>query len=802
MDKSGTQSGPYGFAKRSLLTAQHPRLKRDAGLEGTEAVPTPNPSVSAAASTPGSMVPSASVTNKFGSLRSANAASNIASSPHSASPGVPESKERNPAFLQRAGAFEQKTSFAKGAGTTSGGVTSRVGLNREPSVSNNEATTASFVATTHKVASEGDNQGTMKPSVSFSAHVSSASPANASPPPPPVVAVKSALKSNTSTGETLPISNKASSSTSDNSPQKEPLVPPKVEESPSPSPRPSTPNSSTSHNRLLSKYGNIMKKAHHDSSNIAGVASSAAPSPATTDATKVVAQKADMKSTKDENFGDVGVLANNDRSVDVGNKIDIAPSPAPTATPFKKISLDSAPIANSYESASKDPSIVSSVGSAISTPVRADTRKPISILFDNINLPEDDIPKSVSSSSELSHTQEKPAMYPPVSPAVTPLTVLPPTAPKLEHSPTVTAVPPAEVPDLETTPIHVPQPTLVKVSEASSSVSTPPKPPVANAPTVAVPPAPVTPIEKKVDEEDHSKKPSTASKLLSRFYPQRRKSAIGKPADKVLETAETTDLSANSIRSSETRNPSSFEQQLSHESIVQSPSKPNIELVSTGSKAADNTPVCQTDELSSAIINQDSSPVISTLEMQINDSSHKASGVGTSTSAGDTPSPTKIVAVDPPPPPPIAPLQPFGSKGDSASEIEKSAVSIVSSINFYHCFFITFSLSLSFIQSSTMISSPNNNEKNDKESKPQQSFDIDTSSEPAVKGSDEHFDVDYQMKSDIPRAIFKSPSTKDVDEEHESNKLNHYSKLGSAFANNALRTGGAGRGRGRGRGIQ
>lgn len=73
----------------------------------------------------------------------------------------------------------------------------------------------------------------------------------------------------------------------------------------------------------------------------------------------------------------------------------------------------------------------------------------------------------------------------------------------------------------------------------------------------------------------------------------------------------------------------------------------------------------------------------------------------------------------------------------------------------------------------------------------------------AVKGSDEHFDVDYQLKSDIPRAVFKSPSTKDVDEEHESSKLNHYSKLGSAFANNALRTPqGGGRGRGRGRGIQ
>jgi hypothetical protein len=73
---------------------------------------------------------------------------------------------------------------------------------------------------------------------------------------------------------------------------------------------------------------------------------------------------------------------------------------------------------------------------------------------------------------------------------------------------------------------------------------------------------------------------------------------------------------------------------------------------------------------------------------------------------------------------------------------------------------------------------------------------------PAIKGDDENFNVDYQIKSDIPRAIFSSPSTKDVDQEHESNKLNHYSKLGSAFATNALRTGGAGRGRGRGRGIQ
>lgn len=79
----------------------------------------------------------------------------------------------------------------------------------------------------------------------------------------------------------------------------------------------------------------------------------------------------------------------------------------------------------------------------------------------------------------------------------------------------------------------------------------------------------------------------------------------------------------------------------------------------------------------------------------------------------------------------------------------------------------------------------------------------------AKDGQTDHFDMAYDVKSDIPRAVFginnKSDAGKEVDETHESSKLNHYSKLGSAFANNnaLLRAGPAGgRGRGRGRGIQ
>jgi len=56
----------------------------------------------------------------------------------------------------------------------------------------------------------------------------------------------------------------------------------------------------------------------------------------------------------------------------------------------------------------------------------------------------------------------------------------------------------------------------------------------------------------------------------------------------------------------------------------------------------------------------------------------------------------------------------------------------------------------------------------------------------------------------IPTLNLRSP-TKPIDEQHESERTNHYSKLGSAFvSNNVLNSGrrGMGGGRGRGRGLQ
>jgi hypothetical protein len=58
-----------------------------------------------------------------------------------------------------------------------------------------------------------------------------------------------------------------------------------------------------------------------------------------------------------------------------------------------------------------------------------------------------------------------------------------------------------------------------------------------------------------------------------------------------------------------------------------------------------------------------------------------------------------------------------------------------------------------------------------------------------------------------PHLALKSRNSEPVDDEHESNKTNHYSKLGSAFvSSNALQAGrggrgGRGTGTGRGRGL-
>lgn len=77
--------------------------------------------------------------------------------------------------------------------------------------------------------------------------------------------------------------------------------------------------------------------------------------------------------------------------------------------------------------------------------------------------------------------------------------------------------------------------------------------------------------------------------------------------------------------------------------------------------------------------------------------------------------------------------------------------------------------------------------------------------------SSDNFEMEYKEKPEIVKSLshlLEKPAAKAstgevLHPDHESNKTNHYSKLGSAFVTkNAMgRMGGRGTGRGRGRGL-